>query len=409
MLRKNFFSKAFVNVRTTYIGMALLDEPFCALFLMISFILKKDLGATAFQIAFLSSLRPVVSSLSFYWSSNLKRRPDKLVTNLMGAWFLARVPFFFFPLIDDVWFVIFAVGVYQLFSRASMPALMEILKQNYGKQEREKLVGRVYLLKFLESAAFAFVFGRVLDVSPDMWKYLFPVFVLLSLATLFMQRSIVVQKRDIIIPVPKGKDRIIQPWKDSFSLLKKRKDFARFQWGFMIGGFGLMMIAPARDCYFADILSLSHEQFCYGRFLWMGLGIFFSTGLWQRSLNTFSLDRVMFLLLMGFCLFPLTLLLGVKSLFFFYLAFFFYGIAQAGSHLLWNLSGTYFANNEDSAMYSTVNLHMIGIRGLLAPLFGACLQVALSSQIAIFVGSCTCLLGAIYLLATRKSQVQEPI
>lgn len=400
---KSTLFKHFFPVRWVYTLMVLLDEPFCTLFLLLPFILKKNLGASAFELAFLTSLRPVVSAFSFYWTANLKRRPDKLVTNLMGAFFLARLPFLFFPFISNVWFIICAVGVYQLFSRASMPALMEILKQHYNKNNREKLVARVYLLKFLESALLAgFSLGGILDSSPDLWKYLFPMFALVSFSTLLLQRNIVILQKTAISSTPKGVNRLLQPWKDSFALLKERKDFARFQWGFMIGGFGLMLIAPARICYFDDVLSLSTTQYCYGKYLWMGLGVFIATSLWQKGLSRFPMDKMMSLMLVGFSLFPLSLLLGQWNLLFFYLAFFFYGIAQAGSHLLWNLSGGYFAKKEQSAMYSTVNLHMVGIRGLIGPLCGAWLSEYLSPQFAMACGSAICLTGAFYLYLSKK-------
>jgi hypothetical protein len=401
---KNILSKRFFPVRWIYTSMALLDEPFYALFLLLPFILKKNLGATAFELAFLTSLRPVVASFSFYWTANLKRRPDKLITNLMGAFFLARLPFIFFPFIDNVWYIIFSVGVYQLFSRASMPALMEILKQHYSKEKREKLVGRVYLLKFVESAILAlFSLGGILDSFPDLWKVLFPVFVLLSFSTLLLQKNIAILQKSEVMPTPKGVNRLLQPWKDSFSLLKKRRDFARFQWGFMIGGFGLMLIAPARICYFDDVLSLTTSQYCSGQYLWMGIGVFLATSLWRWGLSRYSLDRMMTLMLVGFSLFPIALLLGQIDLLFFYLAFFFYGVAQAGSHLLWNLSGGYFARQEQSAMYSTVNLHMIGIRGLIGPLCGAWLSEYLSPQFAMASGAVICLLGACYLYVTKRA------
>jgi len=395
-----------IKVRNTYIGMSVFDEPFIALFSLLSFILAIDLNATPFQVAVLVSLRPIVSLFTFYWSANLKRQEDKLVTNLMGAWFIGRVPFLFMPFFTSVWSIIFAVGVFHLFSRASTPALMEILRQNFEKQEREKLVSRVYLLKFIESGIFAVVFGSMLDLSPSIWKWLIACFALLSISTLILQRRIKINPTAPVASVPKGFNRVTQPWKDSFELLAKRKDFARFQMGFMIGGFALMMVSAVLPYYFKG-LCLTHETICYGKNLWMGVGVFASTFIWQRILNHYSIEKVMSLMLLGFFCFPLTLILASSSFSFFYIAFFCYGFCQAGSHLLWNLSGPYFSNQEESSSFTTVNIHMIGLRGLIAPFLGVYLYNQLGAQITLIISSIICLIGAGYMFVSKKSVIKK--
>ena len=70
--------------RKTFRGVLLssvLSEPLFTLYGFTAFILRKHLDATAFQIAFLTMLRPLVSILSFYWSANLSKRRDKLRSN----------------------------------------------------------------------------------------------------------------------------------------------------------------------------------------------------------------------------------------------------------------------------------------------------------------------------------------
>lgn len=396
-----------LRARFAYLFMSIVDEPFLALYVLLLFILKKDLGASTFQIAFLVSLKPVLAVFSFYWSSNLKRRSDKLVTNLMGAWVLGRIGFFCFPLLDNVWFVIFAAGFYELFARASVPAMMEILKLNLSKPKRETLVSWVYVFKFIESALLAVFLGKLLDLNSSMWKILFGVSALLSLSSLLVQRKIIIPSQSAPSPIPQGVNRIIQPWKDSFALLRQRPDFARFQLGFMIGGFGLMMMVPASITFFADVLFLSHEQVSYARYIWMGLGVCLSSYYWRKALSTHSIDRLMILMLIGFTAFPFALFFASWSVAFLYLSFLFYGIAQAGSHLLWNLSGTYFARQEESAKYSTVNLHMIGIRGMIAPAFGAFLSVYMGASIVLLVGGVVCLIGAFYIYKTSTELVLE--
>jgi hypothetical protein len=55
------------------------------------------------------------------------------------------------------------------------------------------------------------------------------------------------------------------------------------------------------------------------------------------------------------------------------MAYLLYGAMQAGSELSWNLSGPILARNEDSWIYSSVNVASVGIRGCIAPLLGSLL------------------------------------
>ena len=55
--------------------MHLLNEPFVVLYALLTFILRKDLGASLLQISILSALRPTLPIFSFYWSANVTDLP----------------------------------------------------------------------------------------------------------------------------------------------------------------------------------------------------------------------------------------------------------------------------------------------------------------------------------------------
>ncbi|NGX51284.1 MAG: hypothetical protein K1060chlam2_01149 [Chlamydiae bacterium] len=381
--------------RSAFVWMHLANEPFIALYTLLLFILRKDLDATTLQITVFATLRPVISLFSFYWSSNLLRQREKLLSNLMGAWVLARIPFLCLPFIHNVWFLIFAAGFYQLFSRASVPAMMEILKLNMEKEPRENLFSRLYVIGFIESIILGLFVGKLLDMHEGAWMVLFFIAAILSLSTLFIQMRIPLPPLSPdknILPVTTN--RVLQPIKDSIHLMRTRPDFAQFQWGFMVGGFGLMFITPAVHIYYADTLALSHHNFAMARYIWMGIGVVCSSFLWRRALDKLPINRMTALIILGFSLFPFTLLFSTSNLLWVNVAFLFYGIAQAGSHLLWNLSGTLFAKDEDSSKFSGVNILMVGVRGVIAPLLGG-LCCGLFSPLPILIaGMVICLSGA---------------
>lgn len=398
-MEESFKIQRFIKTRFALLWMNLTNEPFVALFTLLGFILRKDLGASTFQLAVFATITPVISFFSFYWSASLTRNKEKLLPNLMGAWILGRLPFLFFPFFNNVWYLIFASAVYQLFYRAGTPALIEILKQNVDKKPREHLFSFVYLLSFVESVLLGLFVGKFLDFHSNGWKILLVASALLSMSSAFFQNRIPLIKQ---VPdkntLPQGSNNFIQPWKDCLYLMKTYPEFARFQWGFMIGGFGLMLINPALIIYYAETLFLSHENLTTARYIWMGCGVIVSTALWRQAISKYSVRTLTLWILIGFSLFPILLLFAKAQLIFLYIAFLLYGIAQAGSHLLWHLSGTLFASEEESSSkYTGTNVLMVGIRGLIGPALGGILAASLGPMITLALGAVICLTGALFM------------
>ncbi len=388
------------KTRLALLWMNLTAEPLIALYTLLPFILRKDLNASVLQISVFVALRPVLSVFSFYWGAYLTHRRNKLLSNLMGAWALAHLPFLFLPFTSNIWFLLLACACFQLFSRAGNPALIEILKTNIPKKPREHIFSLYYLLGFIESVVLGVTIANILDGSSGNWKILFFISALVGLSSLFLQMRIPTkQEEGQNTPFPS----LIRPILESFALMKRRPDFAHFQCGFMIGGFSLMLIAPALCIFYADVLELTHSNIVIARFILMGIGVVLSTFLWKKGIGGLDVNKLTGWILVGFALFPLILLFAQINLFFLYFAFFLYGIAQAGSHLLWNLSGTLFAQNENSAPYSSTNILMVGFRGAIAPVLGGYLCQLIGPAYVLGIGALLPILGAIYM------KVRKPV
>lgn len=402
---KNTLDVFHAKTRKALLWMNLSNEPFVVLYTLLPFILRKDLGATLLQISILTALRPVLPVFSFYWSANLTNRKHLLRSNLIGAWFLGRLPFLFIPWVDSVWYIIFSCAVYEFFNKSGIPALIEILKINIPKEAREKTYTFYFVLSFIESILLGLLIGGLLDLHQNAWKILCSCTALIGLSSLFVQMKVPISLDTLPVPLPSIslKSRIINPWKEAFTLMKTRPDFAKFQWGFMMGGFGLMLIAPSLSLFYVDRLNLDHVQIITGRSILMGIGVVISSYFWKKALSKFNTSQLTFKILIGFGLFPLALALAPLDLNWFYLAFFFYGIAQSGSHLLWNLSGTLFAKEEDSSQFSRVNILMLGLRGIIAPALGGFLCKIFGPTPMLFVGALICFFGALYMKATSSS------
>lgn len=375
----------------------LLSEPLIGFIAILPFILRKDLHASGFEIALFNMVKPVVALLSFYWGASLWREQGKLRSNWMSASLLARLPFLLFPFVDSVGFFILGTALFHFFQKGGMPAQIEILKLNVPQGIRESI--------FSKSAALNCIFGAVIGLSLtswdfDNWKMFFFWGSFVALLSLILQARVPVETPEPSIE-PKS-NPLLTPWKDSWNLLKQRRDFARFQLGFMFGGIGLMLIMPAVMLYAADDLLISNKDIVLSRFVWMGIGFFMATPFWRRGMTYNGIFRLTGCANLLFALATVAWISASYDPIFFSVAFFLYGVAQAGSHLSWNLSGPLFAGKEQSSLFSTVNILTVGMRGLIVPLTSTLLCGLIGTLPVLWIGFIFCFSGFVYLISQKQ-------
>lgn len=398
------------KTKISFLLMNLTEEPLLAFYTLLPFILTKELNANAFQLSLFLMLRPVLSSFSFFWGLFFSYKEKyNLLKNHMLAWIIARLPFLFFPFINNFYYIFFAAGIYQLFYKAGFPAWVEIFKRKIKNEKTRGNIFTIYtVIGYLESIFLGLFVGKFLDRSGVNWRIIFCVSALFGLASLLIQRKIHVptQTEGQLNPEKlKAKNILINPIKDILKLLNTRKDFALFQKGFMIGGFALMFITPALYIYSNNILNLSYTNMTTARFVLMGIGFAISSYYWKKALDKTSVNFVMLFVLLGFSIYMLFLLLSKYFLMFFYLAFFFYGIAQAGSVLLWKLSGMIFSKKENSVLYTSTNLLFLGIRGLIAPILGSLICNLFGVSTVLSIGVLISFYGFFTVLRLRKNSI----
>lgn len=399
------------NTRLAYITTRVLDTPFWALYNMLPVIFYKDLHFTPFQLALLIALKPVMSLFSSYWSSPIKERPDRLVSNIMWARLLGYFPFFFFPWIDTSAFFIAAYGLYMMMAVGSLPAWMELLKLNIPEISREKIFSYTQAFGYMGGGLLPFLLGWTLDEYEQAWRWLLPLASILGLLPLFFQRKVPLSKeppslKPDLLPMNKSDSNskpfhhvgheLQKPWKNAFELLKENGDFRRFQWGFMIFGIALMIVQPALPLFFVDSLHLSYTELAIALTLCKGFGFAASSPFWSFWMNRIDIFRLGALGALLGSLFPLCLLLASWHVGFVYAAYLIYGVIQSGSELIWNLSGPSFAKDKDSTVFSSVNIIAVGIRGCFVPALGSALCLLFGAPLLLLTS------GAIYLVATAR-------
>lgn len=379
-----------------YISTRVLDTPFWGVYNLMPFILYKDLKGTPFQVALLVMLKPMVSLLSMYWSSHIHGRPDRLVSNIIGARVLGYLPFLFIPWIHTPWYFIAIYGSYMMFTAGIVPAWMELLKVNLPKKTREKTFAYTQAFGYLGGGLLPFFIGGVLDGYHEAWRWVFPFAALLGLTALIFQWRMTVDIKEYPLLSPETKlEKVKKPWISAWKLLEEQTDFRYFQWGFMFVGSGLMLIQPALPIFFVDTLHLSYTELAVAITLCKGIGFAVATPGWTTLLSRLKIFPFSGLIAALTALFPLTLLLAQFEITWLWAAYFIYGFAQAGSELAWNMSGPIFSKDKESSLYSSINVVAIGLRGAIIPSLGSLLIFYSSSFLTLVAGGVVCLFGAL--------------
>ena len=368
---------------------------------MLPFILYKDLQASALQITIIIMLKPAASLFSLYWSSLIDKRADRLVSNLIWARVLSHLPFFFFPFVSNVWFFILSFGFYMMLSRGTIPAWMEVLKLNIPAISRERIFAYATAVGYLGAAAIPFALGGIMDTYAQSWRWIFPATALISLGSVLFKYRIPISKdHQNINPVAAVatlslSQQLIKPWKSAWDLIWRRRDFARYQLGFMLGGSGLIIMQAILPVFFMDKLDLSYTELAVALTLCKGIGFALTSPTWAVLMNRIDIYRFNSWVTVLAFVFPLCLLAAQVNLTWLYGGYLLYGVMQAGSEMSWNLSGPLFAKEEDSSVYSSINVLTVGLRGCFVPAIGSLLAYVIHASGVMLIGAGLCLLSAV--------------
>jgi hypothetical protein len=394
LIEQSTLDSYYHKTRSVIVLSNLLNEPFFYLCnTCLPFILRKDLEATACQITLLAMLRPVVALFSFYWSANHCYSNNKLRSNLLWAGILSYAGFLCLPFMENAWFMLLSGVAYTFFYRASMPPWMEILRRNLPQQARERLFALGSALARIEVVFIGVAFGALLDSYPKAWKFLFFTASLFGIISSYLQWRLPIRDEQVVSQQKTGASALFKPWKENFALLKARPDFARFQWGFMACGFGIMLAKPAQTLFQTDVLQISYTEMAFANSVCYALGFVLFSPFWTKGLSLVPLNHFSHLVFFCFGIFHLLFMFASFHIFWLFAAHFFYGIAQAGSHLLLHMSGPLFARSENSSQFSRVNVMMVGIRGLIAPPLGALICYFFGPLLAFVVAMLCCFYG----------------
>ena len=295
------------------------------------------------------------------------------------------------------------------FYRAGVPGWMEMIKRKMEPGRRGRIFSLCNGLSYAEGVVLSLAAGALLDQNPGIWKALFAGAAIVGMGAVAVQSKVEMEEE----AGERGelKEVIVRPWRDSWQLLRGRRDFAAFQWGFMLAGFGIMLIQPALPMFAVDDLGVSYLEVAGAVSVAKGLGFSLSSWGWARGLERLSLFRIASLVFLSVGLFPAMLALSsVWGIWWFFGAYFWYGVGQGGSHLVWNMSGPIFAGKEESSKYTGVGVVLAGLRGAVGPPLGGLLAGSIGAVQVMILGGLFCIYSGIRMFRREErisSQLKE--
>lgn len=373
-----------------YLWIHVLGTPFWWVYNLLPCILFKELHATNFQILVFVTLKPLVSLFSIYWGEAIKQRRDRLIPNIIWARVLSLTLFFLFPFFDNPWYFIAASAIFMLLYRGTIPAWMEILKINLPANSIGKTYAAGTIIHCVGNILFGLLVGKLLDTEPQAWRWLFPLTASISFVSVFICTKINIPKDSNATIVKTASEplqkKIVAPWKTAMEVLRNNLNFRKFQWGFMLGGSGVMITQANIPKFVIDVLHLNYAEMSLAINCCKSIGLVLSTPMWKNYLQRVNL--FLFASWPPFLIFAFSMFLFLSKLHtgWLFIAYICYGIMEGGSSLAWNLSGPIFSKKEDSSSFSNVNLLSVGLRGCVVPSIGALLSYLFGFQFVILFG-----------------------
>ncbi len=359
-------------------------------YLLFPFVLAKSLGAGGGLVTAAVTMETAGMLLALYWGHLLARggRRRWLFWGGLGG----RAVLLVMPFVSTAPVFVGLLAVVYGFAALVYPAQNGIFQENFSKERRGGFFGYGALVQHVFAAATSLVLGRILDMDPANYRWIYPVvgcigfLYPLTLATLPRPAHSATAGADTgIFTVPRmplGPIRIgrlaralVIPFREAVATFRADRSFLWYEGNFMIYGMAFMMLNPVVPLFFTEELDLSYEQISSARVLIASAGVAFLGPLMGRFMDRFHPVRLCVGSFALLALYPGVLALtgnlgGIGAAGTAYLAFAMYALAMSGVNITWHVGSIAFAPEGEGSHYQGVHVAMVGARGVVGPLLG---------------------------------------
>jgi len=225
-----------------------------------------------------------------------------------------------------------------------------------------------------------FAYGLWLDVDPYIFVYVFPVMALLGVASVYLLTKIDFPNEKQVHVKKSIFQSVLQSGKNMIEILKQNVPYRHFEAGFMLYGIAFMFTTPILFIYFYEELDLNYSSVAFYRNAYNIIAIillpFFGKLMGRIDPRQFGIltytSLGLYIFFLGLTSFVPYYFDFMNIRFYFTLIAYvlFHGVFAATMVLLWNLGSSYFCKPEEAGSYQSLHLSLVGVRALIAPLFG---------------------------------------
>jgi len=368
-----------------------LTAPFTGL------ILRRELGATPFQLSIMSSASAVFMLLSLFWARSVRDRTPLPYVVWPGV--IGRGLFLLVPLIHSSWAFIAVLVAVSLLGTVGAPASTALVERVYPHDQRGRALAMVRVTAAVPGIALALVAGTILAVADYRW--VFAAAGLLGIAGSLRQREIPVPERPPMASAERSGLR------EAWRTLRRDRDFRRLLFAHFVFGSAIWLEMPANPLVLADVVRATTTQ----------VGVFAAAGAvaalvanagWGRFADRRSNLRALRLV---YCLGVITALLYAvaDSAWIMVLVAVSDAAMTTGLDLVWMLALIEVAGARRTAHYAAISATLAGVRGIVGPLVGAVVVEHVGIQ-AVYVVAASLMISAAWLVSREVHDAEtQPV
>ncbi len=353
-------------------------------------IARKSLGASGLSVTFLVMTMPIGSLTSIWWARLLIGRNQSRLVLYFGV--AAYMIILSGVVMLGISHLLIMFVVFYTINALTIPAENRILQQHIPSGSTGSLFGFAAGGRMILAAGTSVLAGWYMDKLDDGYKHIFLLATIAGIIAIKLLSSIGTSKVDGAEQQPINRTLFLNPLKKAIQLLKRRKDFLRFEIAFMMYGIAFMMMLPIIPLYLVDDLQFDYATIGMARGMVPQLIMIVTVPLFGRIFDRTTPHKLAVWVFLGLAGFPLLLLSagrfdGIERLYVAYAAFSWYGVVMSGVWVLWGLSSLRFAGSEDAGLYHSVHVAATGIRGVFAPLLGYLVMITMGKTVTLLTSS----------------------
>ena len=213
-------------------------------------ILRRELGATAFQLSLMSAATGASLLLSLVWVRALRGRAP--LPSLVWPSFVARGLFLLVPLVAGAWSFVGLSVLASVFGAAAGPAHAAVVERVYPRSERGRALGVVKMAGAALGIGVALGGGQLFERLD--WRWIFPAAAVLGMAASLTQRRL----RLTHGPATDGAAAL--GLAGAWAAVRDDRAFRRLLVASFLFGAGCWIQTPAHPLLLVDVLGVSAAQ-----------------------------------------------------------------------------------------------------------------------------------------------------